>query len=745
MLMKNTRQRDEISTYISDQEYIANNYVMKCFAVTMLVFTICYLLNVLGIFIIEERLMRNAYFPSVCIYVAVYIVTRFVSMSNRKMKYFILFCIIMMFTIAGVFITYHAVLVLLLPILYAVLYSSRPVIRYVYILTIFATIITVYGGYYFGLCDANMVLITVKTMRSYITDGQFILTEVNPNPVLNLMLFYIIPRCLIYFAFMVVCSSLFRVVSGSLEKARLTEELEEAKEAAERANRAKSQFLARMSHEIRTPVNSVIGMNEMILRESSEEQIKNYASDVKNSSLELLSIINEILDSSKIESGKMEIVSTNYEIGSLLNDLYNMINVKAGEKGLQLIFDIDPSIPSRYYGDDKRIKQVLINLLTNAVKYTNQGMVVLKLRCRAEGDNAVLLFSVKDTGIGIRREDMDKIFDSFLRVDVARNRNVEGTGLGMNIVQQLLKLMDSELKVQSEYEKGSEFSFELTQGIVDKKELGDFRGNLFEASKQNSYRTGYTAPEAKVLVVDDSRMNLKVFSNLLKESRIQVTEADSGKRCLELLGEHKYDLIFLDHMMPEMDGIETFRAMRSHNLSGNTPVIMLTANAIHGDRERYIEEGFDDFLSKPIMPEKLDRIILKFLPERLVRSGNETVTEQKEMKVEEIPGIDYEAGIKTCCGDRDFYLEILRDFIQLPIREELMEFYRKRDYKNYCIRVHGFKNNAYSIGARALGDLAFEMEKLTREEFSEDIEILQKNLFSQYDNICLQCRELMEK
>ena len=532
---------------------------------------------------------------------------------------------------------------------------------------------------------------------------------------------------------------------GEYKPLAKVEELEEAKEAAERANRAKSQFLARMSHEIRTPVNSVIGMNEMILRESSEEQIKNYASDVKNSSLELLSIINEILDSSKIESGKMEIVSTNYEIGSLLNDLYNMINVKAGEKGLQLIFDIDPSIPSRYYGDDKRIKQVLINLLTNAVKYTNQGMVVLKLRCRAEGDNAVLLFSVKDTGIGIRREDMDKIFDSFLRVDVARNRNVEGTGLGMNIVQQLLKLMDSELKVQSEYEKGSEFSFELTQGIVDKKELGDFRGNLFEASKQNSYRTGYTAPEAKVLVVDDSQMNLKVFSNLLKESRIQVTEADSGKRCLELLGEHKYDLIFLDHMMPEMDGIETFRAMRSHNLSGNTPVIMLTANAIHGDRERYIEEGFDDFLSKPIMPEKLDRIILKFLPERLVRSGNETVTEQKEMKVEEIPGIDYEAGIKTCCGDRDFYLEILRDFIQLPIREELMEFYRKRDYKNYCIRVHGFKNNAYSIGARALGDLAFEMEKLTREEFSEDIEILQKNLFSQYDNICLQCRELMEK
>ncbi|MGN0403545.1 MAG: response regulator [Acetatifactor sp.] len=743
--MKNRKQRDEISIYIADQEYIANNYVMKCFAVTMLVFSVAYLLNVLGIFIIEQKLMRNAFVSSVVIYSIVYIVTRFVSLSNRKMKYFILFCIILMFTITGVFITYHVVLVLLLPILYAVLYSSKPVMRYVYFLTILSTIVTVYCGYYYGLCDANMVLLTSDSMQSYVSGGQFVLTQINHSPVLSLMLFFIIPRCLIYLAFMVVCSSLFHIVSGSLEKARLTEELEEAKEAAEKANRAKSQFLARMSHEIRTPVNAVMGMNEMIIRESREEQIRNYAYDVKNSSVELLSIINEILDSAKIESGKMEIVCADYEIGSLLNDLYNMISVKSREKGLQLIFDIDAGIPSKYYGDDKRIKQVLLNLLTNAVKYTNQGMVVLKLRCRVEGENAVLHYSVKDTGIGIRKEDMDKIFDTFLRVDVERNRNVEGTGLGMNIVQQLLKLMGSELKVQSEYEKGSEFSFELVQKIVNGKELGDFRERLLEASGQNQYRTGYIAPEAKILVVDDSQMNLKVFHNLLKESQIQVTEADSGKRCLELLREQKFDLIFLDHMMPEMDGIETFHAMCDNNLCSNTPVIMLTANAILGDRERYLREGFHDFLSKPIIPEKLDKIILKFLPEQFIRTGEVVATKRQEMSVEEIPEIDFEAGMVTCSGDRDFYLEILQDFTQLPVKEELTEFFNKQDYKNYCIRIHGFKNNAYSIGAKALGDLAYEMEKLTREKIPEEIVILQQRLFSQYDSICRQYREIMEK
>ena len=739
--MEEAKKNDEISIYLQDKEYIANNYVLKCYAVTMLVYMVACLLNLMGIFVIEQQLMRNAFVPSALIYIVVYIVARFVSLSNTKLKYFILFCIILMFTISGVFLTYHVVLVMLLPILYAVLYSSKPVIRYVLILTIISTIIVVYGGYYFGLCDANMVLLTAGRKSAYVSEESFLVSAINSNPGLFLMLYFIIPRCLIYMAFVAVCSSLFSIVSGSVERARLTTALEKEKEEAERANRAKSQFLARMSHEIRTPVNAVMGMNEMIIRESREENIREYAFDVKHAAIELLSIINEILDSSKIESGKMEIVCADYNIGSLLNDLYNMIQVKAREKGLQLIFDIDPSIPSDYYGDDKRIKQVLLNLLSNAVKYTEQGTITLKLRCRVEDSVAVLKYSVLDTGIGIRKEDLEKTGACFSRFDTNRNRNVEGTGLGLNIVLQLLKLMGSELQIQSEYEKGSEFSFELVQKIVDQKELGDFRKKLLEASERVVYQTEFIAPRAKILVVDDSQMNLKVFRNLLKKTKIRVAEAESGAQGLELLKQQDFDLIFLDHMMPGMDGIEMLHTMRDRGLGKGTPVIMLTANAILGDREKYIEEGFDDFLSKPIVSEKLFRTIRHFLPE-------ECIEEQKKKRNaddvwDKIPEINFEMGMTTCSGDKEFYFELLQDFTELPIREELNEWLKGQDVKNYCIRIHAFKNNAYSVGARELGNLAYEIEKRTTEKFPEDIEEMQERLLLQYDSICRKYRAIM--
>ncbi len=390
-------------------------------------------------------------------------------------------------------------------------------------------------------------------------------------------------------------------------------ELELAKEEAENANKAKSKFLARMSHEIRTPVNAVLGMNEMILRESSDEKIQNYALDVKNSSLVLLGIINELLDSAKIESGMMEIVPEEYEMGSLLNDLYTMTSVKAKEKNLDLVFDVDASMPGGYYGDVKRIKQVLLNLLSNAVKYTHQGVVTMQVRCSVIGDAAMLHYCVKDTGMGIKEEDISKIYDEFQRFDLQRNRNVEGAGLGMNIVQQLLKLMGSEVRIHSEYEHGSEFSFDLQQKVINTKPMGDFRKRLTVPDFSEEHLMDDIATDAKILIVDDNRMNLKVFKHLLKHSKMQILEAESGEKCLELLKQQSFDLIFLDHMMPGMDGIETFKEMREQKLAPNVPVIMLTANAIVGDRERYLELGFDDFLSKPIMVEQLNKILLKYL------------------------------------------------------------------------------------------------------------------------------------
>ncbi len=737
----NKRKNDNISNYLEDREYIANTYVLRCFSVTMVIYFVTFILNLIGVFIIEQTLMFQGFFVSLPIYIIVYLVSKKGDLSDERMKYFILFGVVLVFTIIGVTITYHVVLISLLPFLYATLYSSKPVMRYVYILTVISTIVVVYRGYFFGLCDANMVLLTTNRLSDYVVNGEFLLTQVNENPFFNLLLFFVIPRCLIYIAFVFVCNSIFEILSGSLEKAKLTAALEKAKTEAENANRAKSQFLAKVSHEIRTPINAVLGMNEMILRESAEENTRKYALDVKNSSMILLNLINDILDTAKIESGKMEIVNADYEMGSLLNDLYNMISIKAKEKNLKLIFDIEPSIPRKCYGDVKRIGQVVLNLLTNAVKYTKKGEVLLKVSAKVEGENAKITYAVKDTGIGIRKEDIEKIYDEFQRFDMSENRHVEGTGLGMNIVRQFLLLMGSDLHIESEYGRGSEFSFEIIQKILDKEPLGDFRKRIDNAENKKQHQQEFTAPDARVLVVDDYPMNLKVFCGLLKQTEIQVCEATSGIECLELLREQKFDLIFLDHMMPDLDGIETFRYMREEKLCKNIPVIMLTANAIVGDRDKYMQEGFDDFLSKPILPEKLNQMLLKYLPKHMICLKEEIDREKSQEEIlseirRKIPQIQVDTGLSAICHDVGFYLELLKDFAELSVKEELTELLNNGDFENYCIRVHGFKNTAYYMGAMELGDLAYEMETCTKDGFTDTIYGLQADLFQQYDRIC---------
>ena len=407
--------------------------------------------------------------------------------------------------------------------------------------------------------------------------------------------------------------------------------LKDAADEAVQATQAKSQFLAQMSHEIRTPINAVLGMNEMILRESEDEDICEYSENIQSAGKTLLTLINSILDFSKIEDGKMEIIPVQYDTLNLISDLVNMISDKAEKKDLLLELQIDQMLPYTLYGDDVRVRQIIVNLLTNAVKYTREGTVTLViqkqnvaddfLRCNCEGteqlQDMILHVEVIDTGIGIRKEDMGKLFESFQRLDEEKNHNVEGTGLGIAIVQSLLKMMGSTLQVESEYGKGSRFSFDLKQRIVDDTPIGDYAIQKHAIRKEER---GYLyAPEAKILIVDDNEMNLKVASGLLKRSCVKIDTALNGMECIRMVEKKQYDIIFMDHMMPEMDGIETMKALKQGgSLPVSTKIIVMTANAIAGVKDQYLEAGFDDYLSKPIAVDALEKTLVEYLPDEKV-------------------------------------------------------------------------------------------------------------------------------
>lgn len=556
---------------------------------------------------------------------------------------------------------------------------------------------------------------------------------------------------------------------------RVTEIARQDEQRARAGSEAKSNFLANMSHEIRTPINAILGMNEMILRESRNEAVIEYAKDIESASRSLLALINDILDFSKIEAGNMEIVPVEYDLSSLLHDVINMTQMRVEQTELDFVIDVDQSLPEKLYGDELRIRQVLLNLLNNAVKYTEKGSVTFSVKGSFSTEhNISLIFTVSDTGKGIKKEDKDKLFATLQRLDERTDRTIEGTGLGLAISNNLINLMEGSLTVESEYGKGSVFTTVVPQVVLDSKPIGDINARYSEKQEARlEYHEKFIAPEANILIVDDTPMNLTVIKSLLKQTQIKIDTALSGKECLELSAVKPYDIIFLDYRMPEMDGVTTLKIMRgmSEHPNMHTPIILLTANALSGAREQFMAEGFDDYMTKPVDGRKLEELLFNYLPKDKVilqeegmgfdgkdkfnrgqnvgtdggadtagmdsvgnsggLTGYEADPSMEELdselrdKLAGLSGFDVDQGI-SFCGSPDGYLEVLGIYVDSARQKasDIERFYRAEDYENYTIQVHSLKSTSKLIGAFDISERARELEEAGNDN---NIELIKSN------------------
>ncbi len=536
---------------------------------------------------------------------------------------------------------------------------------------------------------------------------------------------------------------------------RLIDALQKEKRSqqeAEAANKAKSSFLANMSHEIRTPINAILGMNEMILREEKDPAIREYAGNIQTSGNSLLSIVSDVLDISKIESGKLEITAVDYEVNSLISDCCNMVAGRAKAKQLEFLVECSDDVPVKLHGDETHIRQIIVNLLTNAVKYTEKGTVKLSVGGSSSDGRFVLKIDVTDTGIGISQKNLEQLFTQFQRFDLQHNRNIEGTGLGLSIVKRLCDLMNGTVKADSELGSGSAFSVELPQIIVDKTPCGGVNLN-YSASTDHEYHHSFEAPEAKILAVDDLPVNLLVISNLLKETRVRVDTASSGSDCLEKARKTKYDLILMDHMMPEMDGVQTFKLLRGNQTAPNhdTPVIMLTANALAGVREQYMDVGFADYISKPVRGSKLEEAIRRNLPASLIRPVSEATPEPLSKPAvksaalsEKVPEINLNIALPFCCNSMELFDSLLCDFVENDHLEELRSCYAEKRWKDYRLCAHSIKSTALTVGLTGLSERARASELSIKSGCTEYAESAHESLEQEYSETLQKIKEYLK-
>ncbi len=561
----------------------------------------------------------------------------------------------------------------------------------------------------------------------------------------------------VYHSLLIMLGNMNRYIA----KIRDDKQIEAELEASRQANEAKTSFLSNMSHEIRTPINAVLGMDEVIIRETKEENILGYARDIQSAGKTLLALINDILDFSKIESGKMEIIPAEYNVRDLVEDLVNMVSFRARGKGLNLEAKINPHLPVHLYGDELRLKQIITNILTNAVKYTEKGYVTLAVDYeKLDKKHIMLRVSVKDTGIGIKSEDLEKLFAPFERIDEKRNLTIEGSGLGMSIVRSLLFMMGSSLDVKSTYGRGSNFSFEVVQEVMEWHEIGDVDIQSSELKPVKKYHESFRAPNAKILVVDDTKTNHLVMKGLLKNTRVKIDMADSGNEALYLMKTHHYHMLFVDHRMPGMDGIEMMQHLLSmtDNVNIDTPAIAMTANVVSGAREMYLENGFWDYISKPVDGERLEEMMVTYLPPELVEfphdedfeesvgrderaetdqdtTGEEIGEEGGEdmSDLQKLQGVDLNEAMQNC-GDAETLRDIVKEF-RTVIAEKadlIEEYYEARDYKNYTVQVHALKSSARLIGANELSKQAEYLEACGNEEKEDEIAAKTEGLLSLY-------------